>query len=180
MLFNQQVNRVLCKLDQNRINNNIVVTTYSLAERTLIQPSILPEFDNDNSLRILNLESSNIQKIHNNQKAKAGIDNRITTDAESWNNKPDDIVKKYHKTFLKRLQISYGCRGIHLIDSVYNDFGQFLFIDEENLSGNKSRRAPGKSLGKGIKKLEIHEEPTSSSKTRDTPGILRLTNGNEI
>ncbi|TBT99212.1 hypothetical protein CWI39_2099p0010, partial [Hamiltosporidium magnivora] len=47
------------KLDQNRINNNIVVTTYSLAERTLIQPSILPEFDNDNSLRILNLESSN-------------------------------------------------------------------------------------------------------------------------
>ncbi|KAK1347488.1 hypothetical protein LUQ84_003025 [Hamiltosporidium tvaerminnensis] len=59
MLFNQQVNRVLCKLDQNRINNNIVVTTYSLAERTLIQPSILPEFDNDNSLRILNLESSN-------------------------------------------------------------------------------------------------------------------------
>ncbi|KAK1349426.1 hypothetical protein LUQ84_001601 [Hamiltosporidium tvaerminnensis] len=57
--FQSTSEQSISKLDQNRINNNIVVTTYSLAERTLIQPSILPEFDNDNSLRILNFESSN-------------------------------------------------------------------------------------------------------------------------
>ncbi|TBT96516.1 hypothetical protein CWI39_3730p0010 [Hamiltosporidium magnivora] len=33
----------------------------------------------------------------------------------------DDIETKYQKTFLKRLQISYGCRGIHPIDSVYDN-----------------------------------------------------------